>query len=410
VEGRTYRAALHLALDPFLGTLWLAALLPLLLVGAVSSLVLVGVPVVAAALLLARVGADLERRRARALLGLRLATPPPHPPVEGPWRRLEAVLRDREAWRAVAYLLMLCPLGVLGFSAAGLWVSGVFGAVVYPLSYWRGLGGAALELGSLRLTTGPQVALVAACGVVLMVAGPWLVRGAARLDRGALHGLLGLPPALLAERVRALEASRAQALDQAAAERRRIERDLHDGVQARLVALAMDLGIARRKVESGTPPSVAAALIASAHEEAKRALDDLRDLARGIHPAVLTSRGLDAALSSLVARSPIPVEVDVRLPGRLPPATESIAYFVVAEALANVAKHSEARRASVTVRRRGEAVLVRVSDDGVGGAAPARGGGLAGLVERLQAVDGTLRVSSPLGGPTVVLAELPCES
>jgi signal transduction histidine kinase len=193
----------------------------------------------------------------------------------------------------------------------------------------------------------------------------------------------------------------------AATERRRIERDLHDGAQQRLVALAMDLGMAREKLAS--QPEAARALIDEAHDGAKRALAELRNLARGIHPAVLTDRGLDAAISALAARSPVPVEVDVQLHGRPPAAVESTAYFVVAEALANVAKHAAATHAEVRVIRKDEWLLVEVCDDSVGGADPA-GGGLAGLADRVAAVDGRLAVASPQGGPTVVRAELPCGS
>ncbi len=199
-------------------------------------------------------------------------------------------------------------------------------------------------------------------------------------------------------------------MDHAAEERRRIERDLHDGVQARLVALAIDLGMARQRIEAGENPEAAVGLIGEAHEEAKRAVAELRDLARGVHPAILTDRGLDAALSALAARCPIPVEIEVALPGRLAAAVEAIAYFVIAEALTNITKHSQAGRAKVSVRPATDMVVVEVTDDGVGGAQPTGDGGLTGLRERLQGVDGHLTVSSPPGGPTVVRAELPCAS
>jgi signal transduction histidine kinase len=191
-------------------------------------------------------------------------------------------------------------------------------------------------------------------------------------------------------------------------ERRRIERDLHDGAQQRLVALAMDLGMARERMESD--PASARQLVGEAHEEAKRALAEIRDLVRGIHPAVLTDRGLDAAVSALAGRSPIPVTVTADLPGRLPEAIESTAYFVVAEGLANVAKHSGAGRAAVILRRRGDRLAVEVSDDGRGGADPARGSGLRGLGDRVAAVDGDLVLERTADGLTVLRAELPCGS
>jgi signal transduction histidine kinase len=194
-------------------------------------------------------------------------------------------------------------------------------------------------------------------------------------------------------------------VDAAEDERRRIERDLHDGAQQRLVALAMDLGMAREKLR--TDPQAATELVGEAHEEAKRALAELRDLARGIHPAVLADRGLDAAISALAARSPVPVGVDVAT-GRLPGPVESTAYFVVAEALTNAAKHARAGELAVRIARQGDLLVVEVTDDGAGGADPARGNGLRGLADRVAAIDGRLTVTSPPGGPTLVRAELPC--
>jgi signal transduction histidine kinase len=169
----------------------------------------------------------------------------------------------------------------------------------------------------------------------------------------------------------------------------------------------MDLGMARAKLE--TDPAAATALVGEAHEEAKRALAELRDLARGIHPAVLADRGLDAAISALAARSPVPVGVDVTA-GRLPGPVESAAYFVVAEALTNAAKHARAAEIGVRIARHRDLLIVEVIDDGAGGADPARGSGLRGLADRVAAVDGHLTITSPPGGPTVVRAELPCGS
>ena len=191
--------------------------------------------------------------------------------------------------------------------------------------------------------------------------------------------------------------------------RRQIERDLHDGAQARLVSLAVDLGRARRRLEDGGSSEEAAELVRSAHEEAKQALAEIRDLARGIHPAVLTDRGLDAALSSLVARSPVPVSLKSELGDRrAPEQVESAAYFVVAEALTNVARHSQAGRAAVSVVRDDGVLVIEVRDDGVGGADNSEGSGLVGLRDRVGALGGTLVVESPPGGPTAITAVLPC--
>ena len=212
----------------------------------------------------------------------------------------------------------------------------------------------------------------------------------------------------LERRVETLSQSRAGVVDAADAERRRIERDLHDGAQQRLVFLAMNLGIARETL-IGLPPE-ARQVIVAAHDEAKEALTELRNLVRGLHPAVLNDRGLDAALSGIAARAPLPVQLTVDMTARASPTVEAVAYFVVSECLANIARHSNARLAAIDVRQTGGVLCIQVTDDGVGGADPARGTGLASLVQRARSVDGSLHLDSPLGGPTVVTAELPCES
>jgi signal transduction histidine kinase len=257
------------------------------------------------------------------------------------------------------------------------------------------------------LDTLPEAILAGVAGAALCVAAAWAVKGMAAAHGAVALALLGPSQNQLQARVEALQASRDRAVDSAEAERRRIERDLHDGAQQRLVALAMDLGMARAKLE--TDPAAATALVGEAHEEAKRALAELRDLARGIHPAVLADRGLDAAISALAARSPVPVGVDVAT-GRLPDPVESAAYFVVAEALTNAAKHARAAEIGVRITRHRDLLIVEVIDDGVGGADPDAGSGLRGLADRVAAVDGTLTVTSPPGGPTVIRAELPCGS
>jgi signal transduction histidine kinase len=242
-----------------------------------------------------------------------------------------------------------------------------------------------------------------------LIAAPYVVRGLAAMDRGLITGLLGgSPTAELRQRVESLTVSRDASVDIADTERRRIERDLHDGVQAQLVSLAMDLGMARQKLQDGDDADPAVlALVERAHDDSKRAVSDLRNLVRGIHPAVLTDRGLDAAVSALAARSPIPVEVNISLPSRPPATVESAAYFVIAEALTNAAKHSGASVVRVDGRVIDGMMQIEVRDDGIGGADVEHGGGLGGLVSRLAAIEGRLRIASPVGGPTTVLAELP---
>jgi signal transduction histidine kinase len=250
-----------------------------------------------------------------------------------------------------------------------------------------------------------EFVLVSLIGLAIVLLTPWVIRGLGTANRYLVRGLLG---GNVFERVQTLTDSRAAAVDLAAEDRRRIERDLHDGVQQRLVSLAMDLGRAKEKLD--TDPEGAKELVGEAHEEAKRAITEVRDLARGIHPAVLTDRGLDAALSSLAARSPVPADVRVDVDERPPASVEAAAYFVVSEALANVAKHAKATRAVVTVRRSGDRLTVQVEDDGAGGASLVEGSGLAGLRDRVGALDGELHLLSPRGGPTVLMVEIPCGS
>jgi signal transduction histidine kinase len=227
----------------------------------------------------------------------------------------------------------------------------------------------------------------------------------------AIHAAIVLGPAIrhgaLAERIASLETSRKGAVDQQDAELRRIERDLHDGAQARLVALGMSLGMAEQKLASD--PAAAAALLKDARQGAHEALEELRDLARGIHPPVLADRGLEAAIAALASRTPLHVRLTVDVDRRPAPPVESAAYFVVAEALANTGKHAQAEHVDIAVRRRRESMQVEIVDDGVGGADPG-GSGLLGLARRVQALDGTLEISSPPGGPTTVRAVMPCGS
>jgi signal transduction histidine kinase len=258
-------------------------------------------------------------------------------------------------------------------------------------------------------------------GLAALIWSPQIVRGCNDLDRRLAARLLGPP---LTQRVRDLEETRASAVDDSAARLRRIERDLHDGAQAQMVAVAMKLGLAREKLggavggtggnttegAAGRPAEIdlarALELVEAAHRSAKEAIVELRDLARGIHPPVL-DHGLGTALATLAARSGLPVEVIADLPERPSAAIETIAYFCAAELLANVAKHSGARRATLEAVHVPGLLRLRVIDDGAGGARVAAGGGLAGLAERLRTVDGTLEISSPRGGPSVVTVELP---
>ncbi|AWE51817.1 MULTISPECIES: sensor histidine kinase [Streptomyces] len=371
-----------------------------------------GVPVLAAALAGCRGFAALERVRARALLHLDVGDPEPLRTRSGGFMAwVGAVLKSGTSWRSVLYAVLHFPWAVFSFSVAvSLWTYG-WALLTYPLWFWvfpvwAGQDGLQLfgdETHSIYLDNPFEITVTALVGLVFTLATPWIIRALTTVDRVMVHGLLG--PSQLATRVVELESDRGVVVDTAAADLRRIERDLHDGAQARLVALAMDLGLAKEKLTED--PQAAARMVDEAHGEVKTALQELRDLARGIHPAVLTDRGLDAALSAVASRCTVPVEVQVDLEQRPVPAIEGIAYFTVSELLQNISKHARATWASVDVWRVENRLMLQVVDNGVGGADVSAGSGLAGLAERLDAVDGILVVDSPQGGPTRVTAELP---
>jgi signal transduction histidine kinase len=377
-------------------------------------LALVGFLVLVVMLLLAGAFGRFERARLHATLGVQVE-PPTGPPITGStFARIRALLGSGRHWRAVAYGFLLLPVAAIGLVCvtAG-WAGGLTG-VSLPLWAWALPGGGA-RLAGHPISAARWLVPYTAAGVVLLLAAPWMARSWAQLIAGLVRRLLGPSDrAELEERVEALTETRSRVVDAADAERRRIERDLHDGAQQRLVALAVDLGRARARLSADpSVPAETSALVAGAHEEAKQALAEIRDLVRGIHPAVLTDRGLDAALSAIAARCPVPVAVDTSgLAGaRCAPAVEAVAYFVAAEALTNVAKHAGAHqvRLSVGLADRGGVrhLTLQVEDDGQGGADP-RGAGLQGLADRVAALDGSFQVTSPAGGPTVLVAELPC--
>jgi signal transduction histidine kinase len=397
------------------GFLYVAATLYL---GAVLALTVVGLPLLVWALSGSRRIGDLHRHLAARLLALRVSAPPRRRPEPGLVGWLKGGLLDPAGWRSALYLLAKLPVAVLSFAVMFFfWVYGL-GALTYAL--WRPLlpleadshgvlhRGVEFFVRDSFLDTWPRVLAVLAAGVVLTLVAPWAVRGVLRLDKLLIQALLR--PTRLSERVTSLEQTRAHAVDDSAAALRRIERDLHDGAQARLVALAMKLGMAREELE-GDDPELAVArartLMDTAHRSAKEALVELRDLARGIHPPVL-DKGLDAALATLTAGSAVPVRLRADLPRRPDPAIETIAYFCTAELLTNVAKHSGARHAAVELTERDGKLSLVVRDDGRGGArVEPRGGGLAGLADRVGTVDGTIEVVSPPGGPTEVTVTLP---
>ncbi|MDX3851188.1 sensor histidine kinase [Streptomyces sp. AK02-01A] len=413
VEGRTWREFGYLLLSLPIAAVLFSYAIATISVGAGLLVTFLGVPVLAMGLAGCRAFGAMERARARGLLGLKVADPEPvRGQKHGLMSWVGAVLKSGASWRHLLYAVLHFPWAVFAFVVAvTFWTTG-WALFLYPLWQWvfpNHLGQSGIAVygdgsgNGLYLDTPFEIGVTSAVGLVLVLASPWLIRGLTSVDRLMVAGLLG--PSRLATRVSELESDRGVVVDTAAADLRRIERDLHDGAQARLVALAMDLGLAKEKLTED--PEAAARMVAEAHGEVKTALQELRDLARGIHPAVLTDRGLDAALSAIASRCTVPVNVEVDLPSRPAAAIEGIAYFTVSELLQNVSKHARARRSSVDVWQTHDRLMLQVTDDGQGGADASTGSGLAGLAERLDAVDGILVIDSPAGGPTSVTAELP---
>ncbi|WP_326658616.1 sensor histidine kinase [Streptomyces sp. NBC_00385] len=412
VEARTWREFVYLMLSFPISTVLFCFAVTMTSLSAGLLITFLGIPLLAVGLAACRGLGTLERARARALLKLDVAEPAPvRGRTGGPMSWVGAVLKSGVSWRHLLYTLLHFPWAVFAFCVSlSLWTWG-WAALTYPVYAWvfpayAGIDGVQLYgdgTHNVYLDSPFELALTSAVGLVVVMGTAWVIRGLAAVDRLMVSGLLG--PSRLATRVTELESDRGVVVDTAAADLRRIERDLHDGAQARLVALAMDLGLAKEKLTDD--PEAAAKMVDEAHGEVKVALQELRDLARGIHPAVLTDRGLDAALSAIASRCTVPVTVEVDLASRPAQAIEGIAYFTVSELLQNVSKHARATRASVDVWRSADRLMLQVTDNGRGGADLTSGSGLAGLTERLDAVDGILVVESPAGGPTKVTAELP---
>ena len=399
-----WRSNVYLLLSFPIGIATFVWVVTALAVGLSTLIIWIGVPILVALFEANRGFATLERRRAGWLLRERIPSAylPQH--RRGMLGYLHTKLGDAAVWKDLLWLLVALPaLGLAGFTiAVTVWGTAI-GVTLMPAWYWSldSVGG--VDFGLFTIDTLEEAFLVVPAGLVLIAV-------AVPLTRATGYGLGALGRSLLApserRRVVELERTRAGAVDVQASELQRIERDLHDGAQARLVSLAMDLGMAQEKLISD--PAGAQALVASAHTEAKQALTELRDLSRGIYPAILTDRGLGPALSSIAARNPVEVALDVDVDERLPAATEAAAYFVTVEALTNIAKHSGAATARVNIVRRADTLRVEIVDDGEGGADP-DGAGLTGLRQRVEALDGRLAVHSGELG-TTIRAELPCAS
>jgi signal transduction histidine kinase len=364
-----------------------------------------GVPVFTRAL---RGLANYHRRTAADWFGVDIAVPyRPWPGHLAYWQQAPTLLKDPATWRDLLWCLLAPVFFAWGLLPMAMLVNGFEGVVLVPAlspfmdsyryigSFW--LPGPAAVMSPLAVVEGALLITLA------LIYSPRLMHWRAEFARTFLGPTRA---AALTLRVEHLTVTRSAAVDAQASELRRIERDLHDGAQARLVAVGLSIGLAEELIR--TNPEAAQQLLTEARLASDEALDELRSLVRGIHPPVLAERGLDGAIRAVALTLPLPVDVDIELPGRAPEPVETAAYFAVAEALANVVKHSKARRAWVRLRHIKGQLRIVVGDDGVGGADPSRGSGLRGVQRRLSAHDGTLDAASPRGGPTVLTMEVPC--
>ena len=415
---RNRRELLYCGFGGFAGMTGFYAQVLLLLAGlTISASVLgtvVGLLLITVALRFSRRLGCLHRALLRRVLGRQVEAPPSFRPGTGILGRLDKRLRDRAAWRGVWYTLIKLPVAAVQLYSVFLTACGLIDVsypVIWVLFHNHSGGPAHPLVGFVPIPFGGNIYVsswlgtfpVAIVGAACVVTAAWLARGINAGDARLARGLLG--PTSMAERVSELERPRALAVDDSAAALRRVERDLHDGAQLRLAALAMNLGMAREKLSDDD--ATVRELIDAAHRNAVDALADLRDLARGIHPPVLDN-GLASALDSLAASSAIPATVTAEIAERPAPAIETIAYFCAAELIANATKHSYANQIKINIFSERAGVLrLEVADDGIGGVDQADGTGLAGLAQRVSTVDGHIDVSSPAGGPTRVTVQLP---
>ncbi|MGW2624965.1 sensor histidine kinase [Micromonospora taraxaci] len=385
-----WRSLAYVATTVPIGLGWLILLLVVLTVGVATIVVVAGLFVLAGLPTLAHLAAAGERRRLRLIF--------PGRPVS----RLPAP-RDREhgrvAWPETGVTVLLVTLFWLVDAAVVVLLTAPVVLILAPVLVRHDV----VEVAGWQVDNTGEAWLAVPAGILTLVLLAYAVTALACGQAALVRHLLDPPEAQLAEAVQQLRRSRSGLVDAFETERRRIERDLHDGVQQRLVALTMTLGSAELDLTDG--PGLD--LVREAHQQAEQALADLRTTIRGIHPQVLTDHGLAAAVHEIAGRSPVPVHLDLALDGRLPPAVEAAAYFFVSENLTNVARHARARSAQVHAWTEDHALIVSVDDDGVGGADPQAGTGLAGLRARLDALDGYLHITSPAGGPTQVRMTCP---
>jgi signal transduction histidine kinase len=409
IHPATWNANAAIALGLVVGIGAFATIATLASGGLATVLAGVGVIVVAVAIEGSRLVARIERWRAFLGEPVRPAAHPYRPLRGGVLDILRAEFADESRWRDVLYVAINLPLSIIEFFVATIaWLLAL--ALVTTPIWYDAVAGASLPglLGPLSSHDLAVVLFRTIVGLALLPVAASLSQLLVALHRSVVAGLLCTTESReLRRQVETLRKSRSAVLDVEASELHRIERDLHDGAQQRLVMLTIDLGLASERIDAD--PGAAKQLILEGQEQAREALAEIRNLVRGIAPSILLDRGLVASVESISGRGPVPTVLVSNLePGeRLPPATERAAYFVVTEALANVAKHSGARRSEVRIRREDRRLVIEVWDDGSGGARIEPGGGLAGLASRIAGVDGTFSVSSPAGGPTLVRAEIP---
>jgi signal transduction histidine kinase len=399
----TAKRAIYLLTALVFGTIWFTWFVTVFSTGLGLAITLLGLPILVGGLWSIRWAADLERKLANGLLEARLCATYRKPTRPGWWPAVQARLADAQTWRDFGYVLCQFPFGIATFTLVVVFLAVPLGLLFAPAYYWAIPGG--IEVGVLSADTIGEALALMGIGVPLTWIGIHLIDMLGQMQAAwARLMLTSTPDPELTAQVTDARSAQARIIEAADAERRRLERDLHDGAQQRLVSLSLKLAMAKKKVgEDGE----ARALLEEAHEESKAAVTELRDLARGIHPAILTDRGLAAALEELAARAAVPTEVLEAPEERLPARIESTAYFVVAEALANVGKYAEATQASVRVVHQDDRLVVEVRDDGRGGADPANGSGLRGLADRVGALSGRFEVDSAPGWGTRVRAELP---
>jgi signal transduction histidine kinase len=395
-------------------------------VGVGNAATLLGIPVLSATMFVARAFARGERALAARVVPVpagRIRYKEPAGDAAW-WKRILTPLGDGQSWLDLGHGLLAFATSLAAFILVMSWWAGAIAGTLYPIWAW------AIpqspddqqfhQLLGLPDTRFADIAVQTSMGLVMLLTLPPVVRGAALLRalpaRGMLFAMAGLRDRItdLEEQTEQARARTAAAVSAEATALRRLERDIHDGPQQRLVRLAMDLGRAQHQLDND--PDAARATVSEALAQTRETLAELRALSRGIAPPILADRGLVAAVAALAGRSTVPVEVDY--PGlngtadttaaRLDPAVENAAYFVIAEALTNVAKHSHATECSISLERSSGYLLIEVRDNGVGGAHVAKGQGLAGLADRVRAAGGVLTIDSPDGGPTRLLAELPC--